>query len=234
MEEIFIVRTGNEKECFAVPFKNYLQLVQCHKDPQDESFTVFLDKDMKASNGNPRKQMECALETCRYALIIISKAFLKNKHPCEELKYAFRRNEWLKSRWHTLYIVLVDLTVEEYKAYRVKNKTRELPEIDKKCVLIRCCGNRQDTFARVKSEMIESDKKGSREAWKRFLMERLRNGPYYEGFPSASGIYDVGDKGEIGRWALQSRARDGRQKAWKQYLFRQILIGPRYAPLHAG
>eukprot|EP00522_Entomoneis_paludosa_P015876 CAMPEP_0172456522 /NCGR_PEP_ID=MMETSP1065-20121228/16252_1 /TAXON_ID=265537 /ORGANISM="Amphiprora paludosa, Strain CCMP125" /LENGTH=114 /DNA_ID=CAMNT_0013209595 /DNA_START=14 /DNA_END=355 /DNA_ORIENTATION=- len=65
--------------------------------------------------------MENALAGCRHVVVVISRTFLTRPHPCSELQYAFEKFEWLKreDHWHSLFVVLYDLNVRDYRRVRI-------------------------------------------------------------------------------------------------------------------
>ena len=70
------------------------------------------------------------LEMSRYMVVILSTKFLQKKDSCHELAYAFERLQWMIQTdyyWKYLWIVLYDLTINEYKIARQSNPI--LPEI---------------------------------------------------------------------------------------------------------
>ena len=130
--DTFLIHTGAQKE---YEVKKLQQIFD------QGGFESFLDKDMETDQGPPRDQMACALETSRYSVVVLSQAFLERKHPREELAYAFKRMQWIRKhynkKWHSLWVILFDVTVSEY------NKQRHVPKFTRLARSgWRCCHDR--------------------------------------------------------------------------------------------
>ena len=213
--DVFIIHTGCNKNFVAKPLKTILEEFNpdsCVDEPytllsepscltqtssrSDGPLRCFLDAEMKNYNGYTHSQMESALETCRYAVVILTPPFLKMKHPCAELKYAFQREEILyqKYHWHSLYIILHMMSVEDYETHCAENPHQNLPQITKKQVLILSSNfdTQDDLFRAVKEMILESDRRGAKEDWGRFLEARTLHANRYDQIPLAKDIYAEG------------------------------------------
>lgn len=203
--DVFLVHTGRNKKFVAKPLKKVLEGHQsadstetlCSNREGTTLLRCFLDVDMKNYNGNPRRQMESAIETCRYAVVVLSHAFLQQKHPRAELKYAFQRDQMLSQmyHWHSLYIILLDLTVEDYQRHCAANPEQGLPDIMKRQVLFMFnddYDSQEALFEDVKETILESDRRGAKQYWESFLEARVLHGNLHG--LSARGMYDCGEE----------------------------------------
>ena len=203
--DVFLVHTGRNKKFVAKPLKKILEEQQsadsgetiCSNRERTPLLRCFLDIDMKNYNGYARRQMESAIETCRYAVVILTQAFLEQKHPRAELKYAFQRDQMLSQmyHWHSLYIILFDLTVEDYQRHCDANPEQGLPDIKTKQVLFLfndVYESQEALFEAVKEAILESDRRGAKQYWESFLVARVLHGNLHG--LSARGMYDRGEE----------------------------------------
>lgn len=155
---------------------------------ENSGFRCFFDRDMKTIGGAPAKQMRFALETCRYCVAFVSKNFLEREHPCNELKYAFQRMEWIRKqqsyRWESLFIVLFDLSVDEFTdkwdALMENDCDLQLSDIKigRRVNFIEWQHGSFPTWVHMCSEIVEQMKgqdetKGAAVYWSIFLRENL-------------------------------------------------------------
>ena len=61
-----------------------------------KGYRVFVDVGMDNRHGAPSDQMDFALETCRFAIAVVSEEFVHRHHPSKELRYAFERMKWIR------------------------------------------------------------------------------------------------------------------------------------------
>jgi len=109
--DVFLIHSGSQRKIAIKGLKD------CFKG---NNLNSFLDGDMETGHGSPNEFMEFALETCRYSVAVISRDFLTGKHPCAELVYSFKRMMWIRQEtflnaWQSLYVVLLDMTVADFK-----------------------------------------------------------------------------------------------------------------------
>eukprot|EP00522_Entomoneis_paludosa_P011518 CAMPEP_0172455376 /NCGR_PEP_ID=MMETSP1065-20121228/12035_1 /TAXON_ID=265537 /ORGANISM="Amphiprora paludosa, Strain CCMP125" /LENGTH=1132 /DNA_ID=CAMNT_0013207837 /DNA_START=63 /DNA_END=3461 /DNA_ORIENTATION=+ len=108
--DVFLIHTDEQRE----------SVDALKKKLEAQDLSCFLDRDM-LGNRQPNSTMENALAGCRHVVVVISRTFLTRPHPCSELQYAFEKFEWLKreDHWHSLFVVLYDLKVRDYKKVRI-------------------------------------------------------------------------------------------------------------------
>lgn len=196
----FLIHAGTQKKELVAPMRNILHSL---------GLRCFMDMEMSVTAGSPRKTMGRALETCRYAVAIVSKEFLKRRYPRRELMYAFRRMEWIRRQpyaWESLFVVLYEVTVKEYAAAMkacslqlptlpdmVEVPKESLPDIGRHVVVrewskTRSCGYKTwDHLCHdMKAEMIDYDNKHAVSNWGQFLEEWNE----CEDVPLADKVYD--------------------------------------------
>uniref|UniRef100_A0A7S2VCQ7 TIR domain-containing protein n=1 Tax=Entomoneis paludosa TaxID=265537 RepID=A0A7S2VCQ7_9STRA len=186
--DVFLIHTGKEKLSEVATMKHMLE---------QQKFRCFLDSETIAKPKHPQQTMECALESCRHAVAIISRAFLTKSSPCAELHYAFDRMKWLRSRklWDSLWIVFYDLTVDDYKTVR-KAHGQRLPPLYQE---IQCyefaLGKAPFTnwpvlCERVIADMMRTDtEEGAKGEWK--ICMKLGGADGIFGFPRPNHIYSM-------------------------------------------
>jgi TPR repeat protein/serine/threonine protein kinase len=186
--DVFLVHTGVQKKEQVATMEDILQT---------GGFECFLDKNMMNADGAPTEQMANALERCRHAIVVLSKAFLEKRHPCAELEYVFKRNEWLRQQnygWESMWIVLYDLTVDEYSlALDSPLCSWSLPKLGPRVVMVEWKGGsgQYETWPHLchelKCQLIQHDNAKAVQHWKKFLRdwEALPS----TGFPFAKNLY---------------------------------------------
>ena len=136
------------------------------------------------------------------SVAVVSKAFVKRKDPCAELRYAFERMEWLERQqehsWRPLWIVLFDMTVKEYKeALRDADRTARwgpLPDIGSEIVIFEWMDGKgkfeswSHVCHRIKADIIEHDNERAVGNWKSFLQSYAAS-PRDASFPPADDLY---------------------------------------------
>lgn len=160
---------------------------------RQKGFECFIDQDMKAKDGSPTVTMAEALETSRHAVALISHAFLRKPPPCTELIYAYERMEWLRNhkQWESLWIVLHDLSVDEYKEVRSSTGDK-LPEIHRHVELFQYDQGKGKYVSLIEvcneltSQIREHDEENAKSKWAGFL----ESWPNLDNFPCAASIYD--------------------------------------------
>ena len=108
--DVFLIHAGQQKASEVAVMKMMMQ--------DKLGYSCFVDRDnLKNALDQPNRQMQEALQTCRYALVVLSKSFVSRPNPRAELWYAYQRMLWLRQHelWESLWIVLFDMTFEEYK-----------------------------------------------------------------------------------------------------------------------
>ena len=154
----------------------------------------FIDRDMNLTD-DPNSTMSEALETCRYAVAVISGAFLEKPSPCAELQYAFKKLLWLRDHgyWTSLLVVLLDVSVEDYKtAY--KSTGEQLPPIHHEIQMLQYGQGKgsyiywTEACQRLMSDIAaEDEKRAAQSRWTELLAMDHDEDPY----PSAKGIYEL-------------------------------------------
>jgi TPR repeat protein/serine/threonine protein kinase len=184
--DVFLIHTGAEKSTYASTTKYIFEScgLQC-----------FLDRDcIRNGNGPPPRQMTLSLETCRYAVVFISKAFLERKDPCDELVYASSRMQWLRDNcyWESLWIVLLDISLEEYNDVR-REKRPSLPAIGKqnRLYLFNSVYMDPPNLAHIlKKDLVDHDKeKNTIDKWRHFLDDWQQ----HKDFPRGDRLYAGAD-----------------------------------------
>ncbi len=173
--DVFLIHTGAQKALAVTSMKHMFE---------SRGFRTFVDKeDIAFPKGRLVKQMQVALETCRYAVAIISREFMEKDDSCDELQYACRRMKWIREmhQWESLYIVLFDLSVEEFEKLR-KEKCPTLLKLSKEIRMRLFDEGRGvfDTFPHlsnaVKADLYNIDtEEGGIEKWISFLQEWSKN-----------------------------------------------------------
>jgi len=184
--DLFLVHTGPQKMVEVAGLEECLT---------SAGFNCFLDREMRIADGAPSEKMRFALETSRYAVVVISKEFLTKPDPCAELVYAFQRMQWLRKfyRWESLWIILYRVTVSEYKVARASSSLN-LPDICDQKVLREWSDGKGYTWPEqcryLKAEIVEHDNGVAVDRWKKFLKEW--DSPKDEPFPRAASVYKRG------------------------------------------
>ena len=161
--DVFLVATGERKRIEVDTMANFFQ---------GKGIRCFFDSAMLNVDGPPVWQMRSALLSCRYTVAVVSPSFLLRKDPMQELEYAFRRLQWMRSKqiwWPSLLIVLVDLSVDEFRQHSqltqdivrdIRIRTFDPYEMR----WSQLCGTLVDS-------MLESDNKGAVMQWTEFLKQ---------------------------------------------------------------
>ncbi|CAB9501602.1 Ankyrin Repeat Protein [Seminavis robusta] len=165
----------------------------------------FFDQQMRPLDGDPTRQMQYALETCRHAVVVISEEFLTKPYPCAELRYAFCRMKRLRRyyHWESLWIVLYCITTSFYKERMREGNEKAnnhgaglLPDICSSQVLVQWSEDMKLPWSELcvssKNQLLEHDSEGGAlESWKMFLHDyhlakhKTTNDP----FPLANDVY---------------------------------------------
>ena len=187
--DVFLVHTGAQTEDYIVPMRERFQ---------SHGLRCFLDRDMRDAHGPPPSQMRLALETCRFAVCVISKEFLGREDPCDELEYAFDRMGWIQENfeWRSMPVILFNISVDEYKDFR-KNKRPTLPNLGKSTVMYEWRDGGNDLFDSweqvcdtVKADLITADTdKRAVQKWTNFLMGWESHVTGAGGLPLAGSLY---------------------------------------------
>lgn len=146
--------------------------------------------------------MEKALESCRHAIVVLSREFLTRPQPCAELRYAYKRMKWLNEQgleqWRSLWVVLYDLSVHDYTAIRNDEHPRLPPLVDE--IVLMEYANGKGEFRtwpilcdELKAHIMEHDRELAIERWSCFLESWHHWGE--SGFPRAKGLYETEDGG---------------------------------------
>lgn len=190
--DVFLIHGGEQKEQVSM----VVELLQMN------GLRCFFDKKMKEADGSPRDQMCWALETCRYALVFVSKRSAVSRYPSAELEYAHQRAAWIRDHfttpWRPMQVILYDLTVEEYSILRTDPNRQEsitkLPELEADHVLHEWNTNGReslpDLLHPVSLQIQEYDKMGAVGSWESFLTQYLSL--VERGFPRARAVYKSG------------------------------------------
>ena len=190
----FIVSTKMQKADLVAPMKERIEA-------EIKGYSCFFDSDMLPHEGNPLHIMEDAVESSRHVFVVMSKALLQKKDPCAEIVYAHRRMKWLRDRnqWHSLFIVMYDMTLDEYKELCKREQLGKiLPPIRNEVIVFEYSRNDEGVprgkYACWNSvcdaliqEILKTDQVAFQQ-WKEFL-SRWPN-ELDPSFPSSVGIYD--------------------------------------------
>lgn len=189
--DAFLILAGPQRRIAVQTLKDELNQGGVH---------CFLDGDKQCDDGD--KYMEFALETSRYAIAVVSKDFLSRKDPCAELVYAYKRMKWINQRagvdaWQSLYVILFDVSLEEFKEATKKNiLLTDLEGITNTATII-CfhCQDRYGSWGELQMNLLgqlqahDDDNQAIRK-WLLFL-QRLRNQPDFE---KPEGLYEKARK----------------------------------------
>ena len=149
--------------------------------------------------------MQDSLKTCRYAVAIVSRAFLSQPHPRAELAYAYDKMMWTRRRhnWQCLLVVLFDMRVSDYKrAYRedqrlARHQPRQmaalpplLPNVDVVSMVTEDGARLSWSQAcfEIYKRMMNFDAQGAIQAWKQ-VVHLLNTQRDLENFPHPNGLY---------------------------------------------
>ena len=163
--DVFLIHTGAQKRMAVDTLGYILQSYDDDDDGDEGHFRCFLDMEMNHSDGAPSKQVEEALETCRFAVAVISKDFLERNHPQKELRYTFERMRWIRKHfgWESLWVIMYNFEISEYDDVRL---ALDLPQIGKDIVLYEWLDNgvagRYSRWSELCCELANSMKRHDR------------------------------------------------------------------------
>lgn len=190
--DVFLINTGELK--YGEKYRNdeYAEgyMVPMRWRFESSGLRTFLDDDMRDVDGAPVMQMRKAIRSCRFAVSVITRAFLFRKDPRNELEYAFKRMEWLQDHygWRSLKVVFVDISINEYNEFR-NNKHPGLPDLGADVVFWESeKKEKYDSWEQVcdeiKADMVLADERGAVDKWKQFLSDWP-----HKDMPKEDGLY---------------------------------------------
>ena len=194
--DLFLIHTGAQK-------RN--EVATLHDIFSSRGFRCFFDMEMNPGKGSPRTLMESALESCRHAVVVLSRAFLSSKPARAELRYAHKRMQWLRAqgserRWESLWIVLYDISVDEYSEISRCEENLRLPPLNADIVLMEFASGtgKYESWPHLchllKASIVEHDSNQlAIQRWQTFLENWQER--HESDFPLVTGLYSAAGGG---------------------------------------
>jgi hypothetical protein len=181
--DVFLIHAGEQKES-ADTMKRLFEAGNLH---------CFLDKDMK-DGASPTEEMRAAIQSCRYTVVILSECFVRKKHPCTELQFAYDRLMWIRNNcqhWNSLRIICYELIVDDYESLREQSPYKP-PSLAREINIKEWTGERSKSWWQVclelKVSLIEEDMNyNAVENWHELLTKICQSDQ--DGFPSTDDLY---------------------------------------------